>query len=72
MPNKECEVFENGQYIPGEEKLLDGVPKNSLSSLIRVCMDARRGDCVYHKHLILETEYYEAKVDLCLHAYRKD
>ncbi len=72
MPDNDCEAFKNSQYIPGEDKLVDGVPKNSLSSLLRVCMDERRENCVYHKRLTLNAEYYEAKVDLCFHAYRKD
>lgn len=72
MSNSVCETFTDNRYIPGEDKIIDGVPKNSLSSLLRVCMDKRREQCVYHNRLTLSTEFYEANVDLCLHAYRKD
>lgn len=72
MPNSVCETFIDNRYIPDEDKFIDGVPKNSLSSLLRVCMDKRRDQCVYHNRLSVKTEFYEANVDLCLHAYRKD
>ncbi|SHJ94516.1 hypothetical protein SAMN02745165_03601 [Malonomonas rubra DSM 5091] len=71
MSDKTCEAFIDDKHIPTEENMIDGVPKNSLSSLLRVCMDERSERCVYHKRLALDTEYYLAQVDLCFYAYRK-
>jgi len=72
MADSMCEIFTSEQVYPGEETLVDGVPKNSLSSLLRVCMDERRERCIYHRRLAVDTDHYEAKIDLCFHAYRKD
>ena len=47
MSDNRCEAFKGSEYIPGDDMIVAGVPKNSLASLL-LCVYGRtkRGLCL--------------------------
>ena len=73
MSNETCSLFQIGNepsHQPSQSDLVNGFPKNSIPSQLRICLDSRKSNCVYYKEFIDTTESYEANLSLCLYGYR--
>ena len=65
---------DNEEFIhkPTSDDLENGTPKHSRPSVVGICMDSRKSNCIYFKNIIDETESYKIELNACLYGYRKE
>ena len=66
-----CNI-EESIHQPTSDDLENGIPKHSVPTMIRNCMDSRKSDCIYFKTIFDETENYTIALNACLYGYRKE
>jgi hypothetical protein len=59
-------------HIPNNTDIdKDGIPKNTVPIILRLCADARSVDCPYTVEIKVDTEFVNFKQIFCGYMYKK-